>query len=292
MGVVLPFDGARGILKPGGPQTLNPAYFAVPNGLVGYWGFDPDCLDFTNSLAFDLSGNGKTGTLSGATKPTFANGQVGGALTFNGTNSYVDCGLTTGNFTGPFSYAAWVNAAATSGSPVVMGSGFLNAVNRVQTLAINPDAAHANKMEFQIFNGVQHVAVSTANVLTGVWEHWVGVCTGSQILLYRNGALDNAITDSTLPSLTTKRFLIGANDVNAGAANFWNGSIDDARPYNRALDPWEVIQLYQAGLAGRRDAGVLLPQSAELDALLSPIRFRKTLSGFGSGVGKRQLQGA
>src|ERR1700682_1128915 len=79
--------GPRGLLLPGHVGNTPPSAFAVPNGLVGYWGFDADCLDFTQGLAFDLSGNGNTGTFTAS--PTLAQGQVGQALLFDGSTQYV-----------------------------------------------------------------------------------------------------------------------------------------------------------------------------------------------------------
>jgi hypothetical protein len=59
----------------------------------------------------DLSGNGITGTLQGATWTT--TGKYGNALSFNGTSSYVDLGNPTAlQLTGSMTVEAWVKAAA------------------------------------------------------------------------------------------------------------------------------------------------------------------------------------
>ena len=54
-------------------------------GLVGYWSFD----EGSGAVAGDASGNGKNGTISGA---SWTDGKRGQALSFNGTNNYVDAG--------------------------------------------------------------------------------------------------------------------------------------------------------------------------------------------------------
>ncbi|MDP2933123.1 MAG: LamG domain-containing protein, partial [bacterium] len=60
--------------------------FRVPDktGLVGYWSFN----DGNGTQAGDSSGNGNTGTLSGATIPTWVDGKRGKALSFDGSTSY------------------------------------------------------------------------------------------------------------------------------------------------------------------------------------------------------------
>ena len=58
------------------------------HGLVGYWKFD----EGSGTTASDSSGYGNTGTLStGASAPGWTTGKVGGALSFDGVDDYVDC---------------------------------------------------------------------------------------------------------------------------------------------------------------------------------------------------------
>ena len=56
-----------------------------PNdAFVGYWEFD----EATGSTAFDSSGSGRSGTLVNG--PTWTAGRIGGALSFDGVNDYVE----------------------------------------------------------------------------------------------------------------------------------------------------------------------------------------------------------
>ena len=50
-------------------------------GLVGYWSFD----EGTGTIAYDKSGKGYNGTLSGTILPNWTGGKLGGALNFNGS---------------------------------------------------------------------------------------------------------------------------------------------------------------------------------------------------------------
>jgi hypothetical protein len=269
MALVLPFDGS-GQLLPGQIRAISPRYIAVPDGLVGYWGFDLDCV-LAGGLTDDLSANYNVGTLStsGGSNPTYARGQVGDALLFDGSTNYVDMGNIL-NITGPITVAAWANATTNTGRMCVASKGLdLNAVP--YDLCVNADAANTSKMQMQIFNGVQHVATSAANVATGIWEHWVGTADGTSIKLYRNGVLDAITADATLPSVNSAKFQVGAlNNFGTGPILFWNGSIDDVRIYNRALDASEVATLYQAGLLGQRHSNLTLLIETELFPLTKP----------------------
>ena len=76
-----------------------------PTGLIAGYSFNAG----SGTTAVDSSGNGITGTLSGATWT--AAGRYGNALSFNGANAYVNLGNTTAlQGTGMTTWAAWVFA--------------------------------------------------------------------------------------------------------------------------------------------------------------------------------------
>lgn len=231
------FDPAVGLLYPGGPQTRNSSLFAVPQGLVGYWGLDPDCLDFTNGLAFDLSGRGNNGTLTKLPASAIRVGLVGTSLNFNGvigTNS-PSIQLASAIITGTtFTIAQWIQPA----SPVnTFGNLFTE--GGVQGIWFN-----SSKIDW-FYSGADHR--NNTAIIIGVWTHWSITCNSGAVVFYINGAPDGAAVSGV--SFAARN--IGADGI-AGAETF-TGNIDDIRIYNRALDPWEITALYQAGLAGRRN---------------------------------------
>ena len=90
------------------PATLTATYNAAgPSGLSAAYGFNAG----SGTTAVDASGNGHTGTISGATWT--AAGKFGGALSFDGTNDWVTVAdaaaldLTTG-----MTLMAWVYPTA------------------------------------------------------------------------------------------------------------------------------------------------------------------------------------
>ena len=57
---------------------------ALLNGLVGWWKFD----EGSGTVAYDSSGNGNDGNLTNG--PTWTTGKIGGALSFDGVDDFVD----------------------------------------------------------------------------------------------------------------------------------------------------------------------------------------------------------
>lgn len=86
----------------------------VPDGLVGYWSFD----EGTGNMAFDGSGNGNDGVIEG--NPTWVEGQLGTALDFEGTNSFVAAPHIPINDQS-FTIGMWVNLAANNAEHVAFG---------------------------------------------------------------------------------------------------------------------------------------------------------------------------
>ena len=69
------------------------------------------------------------------------------------------------------------------------------------------------------------------------WSHLAVVFDGSQVLFYLNGLL---VTTASLPATITARsnpFRLGADD---NTQQFFKGSLDEVRIYNRALTAQEI----------------------------------------------------
>lgn len=260
MSVVLPIDG-RGILKPGGPQTQLPANFAVPFGLVGYWPFDADCV-LSPTLTADLSGNGNHGTLTNS--PTMADGVVGQSMSFvSGSQQTVACAsLAALSGTVKCSILCWgKRLAASTRGPFV--SQFVDSTHVVD-LEVFTDGNFYASIGTLATNGF--APSNDAN-----WHHFGMTYDGSgtgnagRLKIYIDGAPQAASFTGIIPAVLP----VNAGGFSIGRTvgiNFTSGNVDEVRIYNRALDPWEVIQLHQAGMAGRRDAGQNMPQWSEIGA--------------------------
>jgi DNA-binding beta-propeller fold protein YncE len=218
----------------------------VTSGLLGWWKFD----DGSGASAIDSSGNGNTGTLQGT--PTWTtSGKVNGAITFNGSNGN-DVKITglLGN-PAAVTLAAWANLSADGsiGSEVISLGDIVNL--RLDDGSTQTDAAYQYAAGAWETIAYPHVYAGTG------WHHFAVVINpaASSEVLYVDGAqvasqtLSNAIDYSGLGTDT----YIGRHGNGDNGYNF-NGTIDDARVYNRALSASEIATLY---LSSEKAANVL-----------------------------------
>lgn len=243
-----------GLSIPGQIRPCLPSQLAVSKDLVSYWGFDADCMDFTNASAFDLSGNGNTGTL--VASPTLAPGKVGNALSLNGTTQYVavDSSLNSINSAGNYSICAWVYLNTVVGNQEI----YAQASTISGTPLLLLDATGATFRMFVRDSAGITISALGPTITTGVWYFLVGMKIGFTMSLFQNGALAASAVNGSLTTFALNTAAIGVRN-STSFSNFLNGSVDDLRLYNRSLESGEIIELYQAGLAGRRDAGDKLP---------------------------------
>jgi hypothetical protein len=100
---------------------------------------------------------------------------------------------------------------------------------------------------YSVGNGTAVYGTSPLN--TG-FNHLIATYDGSAVKLWLNGKLNTSYATSTSASTTAYAMLIGSSYGSSGASigeeNF-EGTIDDARIYNRALSASEIQQLYRTG---------------------------------------------
>ncbi|MCK4554430.1 hypothetical protein KAU19_05750 [Candidatus Parcubacteria bacterium] len=79
------------------------------DGLVGYWSFDGQDMDWASSTAeaLDRSGNSNNGDVKNGATPAI--GKVGQGLEFDGTDDYVDCGDV---YNGIKTISFWIKAGS------------------------------------------------------------------------------------------------------------------------------------------------------------------------------------
>jgi hypothetical protein len=230
---------------------VNPPCLAVPQGLVGYWPLDGFNTNFTNGTTADISGNGFTGTMTGLTAASLAQGQVGTALMFNGTSSYVALPLASTAQTN-LCLAVWVNWSATNSSYqtiCLIGTG----VNGFGLFVGNGSSGSGSFIQI-LLGGFTYQALNTNITLPkNIFVH-IAVTIDSisnKWQLFVNGVRAAVSTVYGAPSTPTTGMYIGGN---GGAQNYFDGEIEEVRYNVRGFPftPWEVQTIYRAGLAGQR----------------------------------------
>ena len=241
-----------------GAQTAHASVIQMtPNniGLVGYWSFN----EGTSTNARDYAGSGKAGTLSGSTLPQWVAGKFGTALNFDGSSSYVDMTGSSGvaDNLSNFSVSAWFKTTAAPGgwggvlvSKVGSGgiAGGTGWVLGIGGPSLVPYSGPTGSTFFETHGGAAAV-YSTAALNDGNWHNIVGVISGSgtTISLY----IDGSTSGTGLHSDASSNYSNSSN-VRIGTdydGEFFSGTIDDVRVYDRALSATEVAGLYQSGLA-------------------------------------------
>lgn len=212
----------------------------LSNGLVGYWKMDESSGNITDS-----SGNSNTGT---NTSTTVVAGKFGNGRSFNGSTSQVALASEMTNSTG--SLSVWINTSA-GGNNEVYSQGTSSGLD-------------TSRIQFGVYSGKISllVQVSTAVVLNvttnstfnnGAWHLVTWVVGSSSNQIYVDGQ-QQAVTYSTGSNTTQKWFSDVSGDTNtqefgrlriSGTSyNWFNGTMDEIRIYNRALSPKEVSDLY------------------------------------------------
>jgi hypothetical protein len=227
--------------------TVTPTGIAISSGLVGYWPFD----EGTGSVSADLSGYGTNVTQMGTA--TWTTGQVGNALSFNGSTNiaYNDISAATGpiNTLGNnFSIGLWTKLGNTSQTNKYVFSK-LNNANTNNMFAILYGYT-SGRYEFFCGSGCavgypannSRITVSDTN-----WHYIMYTYDGTTFRGYLDGV--EAITPVTVSfSLTNSTSQVVFGDFTTGGCCRWSGTLDEARVYNRAISGAEVASLY--GMAG------------------------------------------
>ena len=134
--------------------------------------------------------------------------------------------------------------------------------NEYWRLEINGDGAQGGEAAFDVMTSTGQVDYegsggNSARVDDGQWHHVAGVFDNGTVTLYIDGNPQASVTGGPTFGTGTPRFgYVGLGSESTEfnleprtPANYFNGSVDDVRIYERALTDSEV-----AGLAGRTSA--------------------------------------
>lgn len=213
-----------------------PVAAAEAADLVGHWQFDGDALD--------RSGSGNHGTAYGA---TYVGSPMGQALSFVGSNDYVEVGDAPEFRFGDgdsITIEAWVQPAAATPLGVIVQKGGITDHDTNYALR-----QAGNQVDFFYYgdDAQWHGFRTDANVLTPLVMSHVAVTytfgTPASIKIYVNGT-SYAVsphwpgTDDPMENDQTLRF---------GGLNYWSkkyyGLIDEVRIWNKALSEAELMDV-------------------------------------------------
>jgi hypothetical protein len=180
----------------------------------------------------DRSGSGNNGTT--ANTAWSAAGKYGGALSFNGTSSWVTVADSASlDLTSALTLEAWVNPAA-------LGTSWRTVLFKEQTggmvysLYANEATGHPVG---QVNIGGEQNALGSTGLPLNTWTHLAVTYDGQTLTLYVNGAPAGSKAQTGLVPASTGALRIGGNGI---WPEWFSGLIDNARVYNRALTQAQI----------------------------------------------------
>jgi hypothetical protein len=211
------------------------------SGLIGYWKLD----EGSGNVVMDSSGYGNNGTIYGA---TWVPGKVGYALNFDGVDDYVSIPSFTPYNVTSLTVAAWIDSPLTQ-----IGYIFYNGENGEFVLhmgqRVDAGAGNPNLASFSVkFGSVGWVDVFSNSVTPNTWHYIVGVWTmGESIKIYVDGVLEGentAIPNESLYNPGSAYIATIGTYYDLIEHDYFQGSIQGIRIYNRALNNTEISDLY------------------------------------------------
>lgn len=226
-------DYLVGATKVGSSVVAGAQRLFLSDGLVGYWKMDEASWNGTSGEVKDSSGNVNNGTSSGGGSVT--TGKYGNGGNFAGDNDYVTVADSASLRPGTqMTIATWVKAGALASDIYLIdktndGYGFALKLN-----SGTPQFRTGTSSSYSDLNAL-------SSIPTGIWYHLVGtIDSNGNKTMYING-----VPSSSAAGISFNGNIAGHNLKFAQrTGGYFNGQLDEARIYNRALSPEEVRQLY------------------------------------------------
>ena len=200
----------------------------------------------TGQVLTDSSGLGNNGTTGGDMDCT-ALGRFNTACNFDGVDDAVSLGpVNIAERLRAVTVSAWVKSSATI-------NGRRRIVNQPNIISL-----YENQGKFQFWlstSAGSNKVASIDSVQPNRWYHLVGTYDGTALSIYLDGQLKTTTAHSGLSSANTSPVVIGAWDQ-TGFQGF-QGVIDEAVMWNRALSANEIQNLFAQGAGGPQTASFL-----------------------------------
>jgi Concanavalin A-like lectin/glucanases superfamily/Domain of unknown function (DUF2341) len=259
---VLSADEINRLYKLGGTTKLNTTVNTLQtleSGLVAHWTMDGSNISSTTAARSILDRKGGyTGTPT--SNPLPAPGRMGQALTFDGTDDYLQTTYSGLNTENNYTVALWVKPIPTitganqiawwAGDATENGFG----AGEEAHLGVNYGIADCTNYCWTVWvdNSADDLSVDLTQTYfyRGIWQHVVSVVEGIDtaaptIKVYLDGVLRGSDTGS---GPITRGYATAFRIGRPGAdTRYFPGEMDDVRIYNRALSAAEVQKLYRLG---------------------------------------------
>ncbi|MFD7972731.1 LamG-like jellyroll fold domain-containing protein [Streptomyces clavifer] len=196
----------------------------------GSWSLDEN----KGTKAADSGPNHKDLTLSDGT--SWAPGVQGSALKFDGEGQYAETAGPVVDTTGDYTVSAWASLDALPGN-------YATVVSQDGRRQENPFYLQYGQGAFAFSTPGAHRARFEVKPELGRWYHVVGVRSGDEIKLYVDGR-PVATAAAGTADVSTGALSVGRAKWSGSNTDFWNGSVDQVKVYDKALTDQEVTALH------------------------------------------------
>ncbi len=241
---------------------------AAPTNLIAAWGFDED----GGYTTFDASGHNLAGTVTNA---LYVPGKYNSGLNFNGASAWVTVPQNSLlDLTSGMTLEAWVYPVQNGNWRTVIMKQRPGGLAYAIYAYSGPDASPSSYINR---NGADNVALGGAALPLNTWSHLAATYDNANLRQYINGTLvaTKAVTGSIITSTDVLR--IGGNST---WGEYFNGTIDEVRIYNRALTAGEIStdMATPIGTAGFVAIGAATSSSSSATPLARPSRAPKAVT--------------
>jgi hypothetical protein len=242
-----------------GNETTQAAIINPHPGLVGWWRLD----EGSGTVAGDNSGNANSGTITGA---AWVTGKYGQALNFDGTTRYVSIpSIDIG--TGDITISVWVKFTNSPNSGIISnmqstGTGYLLQTNG------------GNKFTFSLGKAWVWTSISSNIVYNdGLFHNVVALRQSGNMVLFVDGVRQSGTAINNVNTTTQAPLAMGRAyaDLNQ---NYFNGVIDEAKIFNRALSETEIQADFQ--LAPEMSSRILAKVPQDTTQVIATLSWQGT----------------
>jgi len=199
----------------------------------------------TGSNVYDLSNNGKNGTLTAA--GMYNSSINGGVFTFNGTNQILSTPVTPNTSISSYTIQmAFYNTSTYD----TWNRGIFTAFSNPPGLYVGTrliDSPGQSGMHMYTSGNIATTIGTTSTFAINTWYILTAVATSTNVKIYLNGNTTPLATSTTGADGNANTLKIGQSGYDA---NWWLGYIGNTLYYNIALNTTQITQNYNA-LKGR-----------------------------------------
>ena len=158
------------------------------------------------------------------------------AMSFNGTDQYVDAGSASLN-SNEGAVLAWIKTSYTSDFQIITAID-----NQLQCRVLT-----TGEIRLILYHGGSFTTLNSTGLVNDCdWHHVAFTYNSSGMNIYIDGSSISTSVDVTPLTTATDNFLIGARRISGTLSKYFNGSIDEVAIFNKALSASKIQQIYDA----------------------------------------------